>query len=128
MDTPAQVLTNTGNGDVAYFDTEFCLAVCQNEVLNTAEGVITSPDYPQPYSRLTNCDWTIKVKIFLQLLYLLHLQLCNKSTIRYCEVMQNFSQKQFYCCCTLYNPWLPGGRKESTQKKEYRKPKSYYCI
>ena len=40
---------------------KFCLAVCQNKVLDTTEDVITSPDYPQQYPRLTDCDWNITV-------------------------------------------------------------------
>jgi len=39
-----------------------CLtAVCDGQVLTTDNGVITSPDYPQQYSKLADCDWTIQV-------------------------------------------------------------------
>jgi len=39
-----------------------CLtAVCDGQVLTTDNGVITSPDYPQQYSKLADCDWTIEV-------------------------------------------------------------------
>ena len=39
----------------------FISAVCEGEVLTDDEGFVASPDYPKPYSRLTDCDWTIRV-------------------------------------------------------------------
>ena len=39
----------------------FVSAVCEGEVLTDDEGFVASPDYPKSYSRLTDCDWTIRV-------------------------------------------------------------------
>ncbi|XP_076806164.1 mannan-binding lectin serine protease 2-like [Clavelina lepadiformis] len=44
-----------------------CRASCENQVLTEESGIITSPDYPAPYSRLTDCDWTIQVRAGMSL-------------------------------------------------------------
>uniref|UniRef100_H2ZBH0 Uncharacterized protein n=1 Tax=Ciona savignyi TaxID=51511 RepID=H2ZBH0_CIOSA len=44
-----------------------CTAICQNQELTEASGIISSPDFPSPYSKLTDCDWTIQVQQGLSL-------------------------------------------------------------
>ncbi|XP_077970757.1 mannan-binding lectin serine protease 2-like [Styela clava] len=40
-----------------------CIATfCENQVLTADEGVIESPEYPQPYAKLSNCTWDIRVQ------------------------------------------------------------------
>uniref|UniRef100_H2YNG0 Complement subcomponent C1r n=1 Tax=Ciona savignyi TaxID=51511 RepID=H2YNG0_CIOSA len=44
-----------------------CTATCQGQVLSGDSGFVASPDYPQHYSKLTDCDWTIQVREGLSL-------------------------------------------------------------
>ncbi|XP_076821725.1 mannan-binding lectin serine protease 1-like [Clavelina lepadiformis] len=44
-----------------------CAAKCQNEVITSDSGEVASPDYPEPYSKLTDCDWMIEVRKGLSL-------------------------------------------------------------
>nr|XP_039250839.1 mannan-binding lectin serine protease 2-like isoform X1 [Styela clava] len=40
-----------------------CVATfCENQVLTADEGEIESPEYPQPYAKLSHCTWDIHVR------------------------------------------------------------------
>ncbi|XP_066493969.1 mannan-binding lectin serine protease 2 isoform X1 [Tiliqua scincoides] len=49
-------------GYLLHKDKRTCMADCQNKVLTASSGEITSPNYPNPYPKLSNCRYSIQVE------------------------------------------------------------------
>uniref|UniRef100_F7AGV3 Uncharacterized protein n=1 Tax=Ciona intestinalis TaxID=7719 RepID=F7AGV3_CIOIN len=77
------------------------VAACQDQVLTESSGIVTSPDYPNPYSKLTDCDWLIEVQDGLSL---------NVSFDRNFNIEDHFN----YSYCPYDNLKLSYGSHQST--------------
>nr|XP_002128632.1 mannan-binding lectin serine protease 1 [Ciona intestinalis] len=67
INVPGSYYCTCRPGFILHANQHTCTAVCQNQVLNDDSGLVTSPDYPDQYSKLTDCDWEIQVRDGLSL-------------------------------------------------------------